>query len=634
MGFLSPLALLTGLLAIPILALYMLRLRRRPVQVSSTLLWQRLMRDREANAPWQRLRRNLLLVLQLLILLALCLALARPFLAVPSLASERVAVLLDASASMRASDESPSRFDAARATARRLVDELPQGGRMTLIRVGTAPEVLASEESARDVLRRAIDAARPDDGPADWQAAFALAAGALGGAAADRSAVIVISDGGLPDDLPPLPAQVRYVPIGNRADNLALAALALRPATDGLELFARVTNHGDQAQQAVLSFTRDGLLFHAEEISVPAGDSRAVLLSGLPDQPAVYRASLSAPAESSWQDWLAVDDVAHAVYQPAVGGRVLVISPGNVFLEQVLAAMPGIEPFRAPADASLPSEPFDLYVFDGILPASIPEQDLLLIDPPANALFDVTGDFEVTGEVRVADDPLTQHVDWSGVHIRRAKRVVPPAWAKVLVEAPDGPLVFVGEHGGRRVAVLTFDLHESDLPLQVAFPILMSSLIGYLSPAQPFQAPDGVQPGASLAIRPGLNVQAVVVTDPLGVAHRLDLTESGATFSQTQGTGLYTVDYLAGETPVGRDTFAVNLFSAGESDIRPRDSIRVGQSAVAAAPRRAVGQRELWPWLAVVAVLVLNVEWWVYHRGRTWPTLPRRWITANSSKRA
>jgi hypothetical protein len=83
MSFLTPLFLLLGLLAVPVIILYMLRLRRREVLVSSTMLWQKLMRDREANAPWQRLRRNLLLFLQLLILAALVLALARPFLPVP-----------------------------------------------------------------------------------------------------------------------------------------------------------------------------------------------------------------------------------------------------------------------------------------------------------------------------------------------------------------------------------------------------------------------------------------------------------------------------------------------------------------------------------------------------------------------
>ena len=58
MQLLTPLALLGGLLAIPIVLLYMLRLRRREVVISSTFLWQQIMQDNEANTPWQRLKRN------------------------------------------------------------------------------------------------------------------------------------------------------------------------------------------------------------------------------------------------------------------------------------------------------------------------------------------------------------------------------------------------------------------------------------------------------------------------------------------------------------------------------------------------------------------------------------------------
>jgi hypothetical protein len=81
--------------------------------------------------------------------------------------------------------------------------------------------------------------------------------------------------------------------------------------------------------------------------------------------------------------------------------------------------------------------------------------------------------FTDTTPAQVADGPLTQNLYWKDVHIRQARQVTIPAWAQVLVAAPDGPLVFAGEQGGRRIGVLTFDLHDSDLPLQVTYPILM-----------------------------------------------------------------------------------------------------------------------------------------------------------------
>ena len=113
MPLLAPAALALGLLALPIVLLYRLRLRRREKPVSSTWLWRELVRDRAANAPWQRLRRNLLLLLQLLILAALVLALARPALPLPGLGGGNTIVLLDAPASMQAADGAAgTRFDA------------------------------------------------------------------------------------------------------------------------------------------------------------------------------------------------------------------------------------------------------------------------------------------------------------------------------------------------------------------------------------------------------------------------------------------------------------------------------------------------------------------------------------------
>jgi hypothetical protein len=231
MNFLSPLFLSLAALAAPIILLYMLKLRRREMEVSSTLLWRMVLRDREANAPWQKLRRNILLILQLLLLALLVFALARPFIPVAVVASGQVTVLLDASASMNATDVQSSRFDAAQAIARRLADDLSQDGVMTIILVQPQPKVLVSASNDKRELRQAIDNAKPSIGPANWEAALALASGANGSVA--NSTTVLISDGGLPENLPPIPGEVRYVPVGDQSANLGINALSLRPAAGG-----------------------------------------------------------------------------------------------------------------------------------------------------------------------------------------------------------------------------------------------------------------------------------------------------------------------------------------------------------------------------------------------------------------
>ncbi|NDJ54222.1 MAG: VWA domain-containing protein [Chloroflexi bacterium] len=168
MGLLAPLSLALAALAGPIILLYMLRLRRREVEVSSTLLWQRLMQDREANAPWQKLRRNLLLILQLLLLAFLVISLARPFFRVPSVAAGSVALLIDASASMQSADMpgDSTRFQAAQEEARTLISQLASDEVMTIIAAGASPQVLSPPTwIARFCAKRSIALNPPPPAP-------------------------------------------------------------------------------------------------------------------------------------------------------------------------------------------------------------------------------------------------------------------------------------------------------------------------------------------------------------------------------------------------------------------------------------------------------------------------------------
>ena len=622
----TPLALLLSLLAIPIVLLYMLRLRRREVMVSSTLLWQKLLRDREANAPWQRLRRNLLLFLQLLILLALVLALARPFLPTPSVVSGSVVVILDASASMQATDIAPSRFEAARQEVAGWINDLGGDDRMTLILAGRTPTVLASASADRTQLRQALGAAQPDNGPADWPAAVALAGGAAQGFRDAR--VVIISDGGLPQELPPLPADAVYVPVGESGDNLAISALASRAIGGGAELFASVTNHGAQEQEALLSIELDGTLFDSRRLQVPAGATRSLTWQ-LPPEASTIAARLS----EQTADNLPLDDQAWAVHEGGVDNRVLLVTPGNLYLEQILNLLPGYTVIRAAADQPLPEteEPFDLYVFDSTpLPEDLPAADLLVLNPPlseeedsAGNLFTVSGVFSDTTAIRLADSPLLQFVEWQGVNVRSAKRVAAP-WAQTVIEAEGGPLLLAGEQGGRRIAMLTFALSESDLPLRIAFPVLMANITDWLSPGRAFDAPAGLQPGEPVAISPGAGATAVLVQKPDGTVWNASVSGEGALlFDESAQPGLYQVLVrdTSGDRPAGR--FAVNLFAPQESSIAPAASVQIGQRSVETPDQGDVGRWEFWPWLAAAAFIVLIVEWWVHFRGARLPAAAR-----------
>lgn len=595
--------------------MYMLRLRRREVTVSSAMLWQKLLRDREANAPWQKLRRNLLLLLQLLILALLVFALARPFFPIPSLVTSNVVVLLDGSASMNSTDGESDRFTIAQEEVMALIDDLGGTRQMTIILAGATPQVIISAANSKDSLREALATTVPESGESDWHAAFALAAGAAQGF--DDAKIIIVSDGGIPTDLPTLPAEVVYVPIGTSGENLAITALATREGANGVELFTNVSNEGVIDREALLSLTMDGVLYDSRRLQIPANSSANAVWE-LPAGVSVVQASLSELVD----DYLLLDNEAWAVHEGGISNRALIVTDGNLFLEQVYSVLPGIEAFKAAPDEVLDGDPFDLYVFDGVtLPNPLPDADMLIIDPPlmvgeglplqTTAVFS----YPHTAAIRLADSPLLQFVDWGNVNVQTAKDVVAP-WAQTLVEADGGPLLMIGEQNGRRLAIVTFDLRDSDLPLQIAFPILMANITGWLSPGRAFNGATALQAGDAVTIVPTTGATVVSIQKPDGTIWQTAVTGDPITFSETDQLGLYQVMLkdLAGEQEAG--TFAVNLFSATESTIAPAAQVQVGQMEIEeTADEGNVGQRELWAWLTAVAVVILVIEWWIHHRG-------------------
>jgi hypothetical protein len=648
MSLLTPLGLLVGALAVPILLLYMLRLRRREIVVSSNFLWQQILKDREANTPWQKLRRNLLLFLQLLILAALAFALARPYIVVPGVSAGQIALLLDASASMNATDSpNGTRFAEAQARAIEIVETMRAGDSMTVIRAAAAPAVLIPYSEDRAALRDAILSAAPSVGSADWDAALTLAAAGVRGSdtnAADAAfTAVIVGDGGLGSavDLPPIPGTLRYVPIGSSADNLAISALATRAlsADAGTQLFAQITNYSASDADAIFSLRVDGDLFTAERYTIPADGALPIVSAALPPDFQTLEARLTRPSDSPFVDALPTDDAAFAIAAGTGARTALVMTDGNLFLEQILQMLPGVEPFRGTLEGGIASggaRAYDLYIFDGWQPDALPPTgDLLFIDPTrATSWFEVGGAFESVRDIRVERaDPRMAFVDFSTVNVLRATQVVASGLDALITADADFidangttgsaaiPLLLAGEIDGRQIAVLTFDLRDSDLPLQIAFPVLMASLLDWYAPQSVIAGlnnGDGdaltLRPGESLALNLPTGAAGLQIALPDGTTRPI-AADSAPVFAETEQLGVYRAAALDdGGNEIDVAAFAVNLFDADESAIAPRTELTLGGMVVPITVEESLGQREWWWILALIAIAVLLIEWWVYHR--------------------
>ena len=635
MPFTTPLALL-GLLFIPaVVAMYLLKLRRDETVVPSTLLWTRLVADVEANAPWQKLRRSLLLLLQLLLVVILALLAARPFLERPAGLARDVVLVIDTSASMAATDVLPNRLEAAKSAALAALRDLPTGGKVSVIAADRSARIVVNETTDLGRVRQALDGIETTSAHGDLGDALELA-GKLAARSGDAQ-VLVATDGALATPATAtVPAKITVLPVGRERKNQAIVAMAVRTAPSAVtrSVFVSVANLDLERAGRRLEVWGDGALIEVRDLLLDAQARSDVVIDDVPRDVGTLEVRLVGPdpTVAGAPDQLAVDDRAWAIVPPDRTRLILVVGPGDPYLETALSYLPNVELFGVtaaeygPASERTDGRPWDLVIFEGSLPATLPRAPILAIAPGAtSALGEVTGTLTNPGIGSLdPDEPILRYVDLSTTHIASASRFVLPEWARTVIPGPQGaPLLYAGSRAGLPTAVLAFEPRRSDLPLQVAFPILLANLTGELlgGSAAPTEA---VQPGTpvSLAIPDGAT--GLAVTKPDGSVVELvpgTALSAGVTFSGTDQPGVYVVTPHLGpaasagpsgsaSAPTARPTptasgsaapsappvdpnaparFAVDLFDVDESTIAPGsaaaiEALGVGPGA-SASPR-------------------------------------------------
>ena len=630
MNFLAPWAFALAFLIPLIVLLYLLRLRRPERIVSSTYLWRRIVRDLQADTPWQRLRPNLLLLLQLLFLVALILAIAQPFTWGEGFDASAAIIILDTSASMGATDVVPNRMEAAKDQAHRLVDDLPTDAPLTIIAAAAQVQVLLSNSSDRRQAHQAINEVQFAAAGSDMGIALQIA-----GAIASRqpkTQVIIYSDGGV--DIPEyldLPGDIKYQKIGQRGENQAISQLTFEqlPGAESPTAFVQVTNYGASPASRRLALSADGALVHAQDLQLAPGEASAVVVSDLPTNTLQVEAQLqlSPSDDSEFTDDLPLDDIALAVKRREDPALVTLATEGNRFMETALSLLPGLTLTRVQPEnvSTLPEA--DLTIIDGSLPPTmtLPAGNLLFIGPiRSTEFFTITGNLENPIPRNAApDEPLLANLDIETISVLEAAWIDLPDWAQPLIIADPGtgyvgetpPLFFAGEVNGRRIAVLAFDLHRSDLPLQVSFPILLANLMEWLSPKSggvPFQ----IAPGdpLTLALPPG-EVDSVTLLRPDGSRVNLALQNGYLTTDDTLQLGLYEFVWSGGDRTTESLPFTVNLFNPRESSTAPSETLRlVAAENVELEGLQDRARQEWWRTFASLALLLLFLEWLVYQR--------------------
>ncbi|MDA7510712.1 BatA and WFA domain-containing protein [Verrucomicrobia bacterium] len=616
MGLTNPIMLAFLGLFIPVIALYLLKQRRRRVEVASLLFWDKILKDEQTVTSLTRLKKILSLLLQLIFILLLTFALARPLVSDGLTGARRIVMYLDTSASMLVQEEDQSRFELAKTKALDLVKGMAQGDTMMIVSVNQHPNVIRPFTNSKRDLEAAIESLHPIHTDTNFESALKI----LDQLETSRqdTHVFLITDGAfVPIDFtPPETFQFGYINVGETTHNIGITEFQVRPLPDSprdFQIHLEISNGTDQTITAPLELRLNGALTDAYEITLQPNESIKRLIRQYSAEGGSVEVFVDYP------DAFEIDNRAFGRLTPPSPIKVQLVIDSNLFLETALLTDRNVElDVVGPAEVK-PSEDFDVTIYAASTPTTTPLGNSVFINRwPTDLQISTTGDLEsplITDWDR--DHPINRHLALQNIAINSAHQIALPDSFEILMSSFESPLIALEENTLRKVLVIAFDPLATDLPLRVAFPIMIANAVRYL---QGNENPDSwmnpsIVTDFSIADLSKLNpssdsiseIDRVILPD-----HTEQSLKSPDTLVRADQVGFYLGERKDNQTT---PLFAVNLTSTAESRIATNPEIPINSKE----PIKEIttGFRlgyEPWFFVALVAVLLSITEWFLFHR--------------------
>ena len=618
----APLFLWAGLLGTAVVALYVLKVRRRRAPVPYLRLWAELASETRARSLFKRLRRLLSLLLQLLILVSMVLALTQPSFDLGALKKEHVVCLLDASASMQTVEaDGRTRFEHLLERAEELVEQRSHEDHLLLALVSDRVEVLAPFTRRTIELRDALEGAAATNRSLDARRAHEFAMEVTRGK--EHPVVLFLSDGASGEVAAAIKGDpnAHLVTVGEATENVGIVRFSARKntslATD--YVLAVVRNFGEEPADVNLELLLDGVRQKVVPRTIPPGEElQEQWQLELPEG-----GTLQLTLGGERRDALAIDDIAYAVVRPDRLRRVVLVADDPARFPPFAVAFASMAEVIDETSMAVTVEEYDglsdeeraadVTICLGALPAAFPTT--------GNVILMATPMPEGLPARVVGVDEAPRVFDWDRDHLLNRylnyrDLELPPAVAievsrgDVLVEGYAGPLVAAFDQGEQRVVYVGFDMAGGRFPFRLAFPLLLRNAIAWFEIEEDVLLEDNYAPGDAIA--PLQRVEGDVVTAhwfEAGAARSAELpvTAGRFWFDGTDEPGPYV--FVAGGREHGT---AVNLFDPAESEVAPAEE--GGDPTGALEIGRHWLNRDVWTWLAMLALALWAAEWALYHR--------------------
>ncbi len=597
-----PLALLA--LVPVIIFMYLLKQKAEKKEVPSLFLWKETYHNVEANTPWEKLKKNWLMILQIILFLILILALMGPYLLNLGRSTDHVVIVVDNSGSMNTAYEGEkTRFDRAVSEAVDYVKGLKNGTGISVISSSDEAVLVVTSTEDKDEAVKKIKAIEPTYKSGNASAGVEMVKTMQ--SQWPSLTTVCFTDSNV--EMESLNGYI--VDVYKEKENIGINYLSHGYSGEKLVILAKVTNYGKMENAREITLYGDDKILTSQSVSFAPGESKIVYFDKVNFKGKVLRAELNG------NDALEYDNACYDVLSESKQVNVLLMTEKNAYIEKALELMEGITVTKSNDIASFDSfvtQNFDLYIFDCMMPANFPQQgNVIIFDAPNKDLYSSKGVID-GALVEAKEHPVTQYIDEMDFGAIDVTAYVTPAWGEPFLTADtdEGVLdvAFTGDLNGQTITVFGFDLHNSELPLKMEFPLLMYNIInanvstGILK-ENVISVGDGIQING----KADMKLPSVMKPDET----QIDLSDYRIMYTGTDQIGVYTVKQELNSVEGEEEVFAVN-FPSSESFVEILASDN--QNEQTDVKKSASADLDLKNIIIVLILLLLGVEWIAYLR--------------------
>ncbi len=605
-----------------IILLYLLKQKVVNQKISALNLWKEAYENVQASTPWEKFRNNILMYMQIAALLLLILALMSPYITGSGSEYSNVLIIIDNSASMSGLySEDESKLDVAKEQAADYVNS-NDGTRYTIMTVSNTPELIISGSDDKGRVSDAVNNIETTDIAGSLDQAASMVQSLV--AAWKSYKVIAFTDSSA--NMQNINCEV--VDLSIQGNNGAIQSLSHTVSEDGtVKVMARVDNYGSNSLNTDVNLYIGNKLYDIQNVTVEAGESSIVYFKDIAS--GKYNSILAGNtpylmAELNSKDMLAGDNIVYDILDNGSENKILLVTDKNTFLEKALkiSGSQTIDKVQTKDAEAADIEEYSLVVYDGVLPGELSETgNIIFINPPASDVKKETegwqkdifiyGKKSKSSVIRTLKGNVTEYIEdysFSSLDVLGFKT---PKWAKAFFETGSKLSAgYLGNYNGRMVAVIGFDLHNTDFPLQTEFPIFMYNLLRETMSAR-IAEKSVYNAGEAVSIQKKGKSEKVVVTKPDGTKENYNLEGGTVVFADTIDAGLYSIKEDDGEM------YFIVPFPEEESDVLKETVITSDKNTKTDVNKTLSGsiskKMVVLPVLALLLVLLMS-EWIVYRK--------------------